>query len=105
MSLGVDVTRTERGLIGSIVRMVMRMSERLSSRAVSARRGVQSIVRPGDRTLIEASRRHLVNGVVKSLLLEDISRLLGESLSKERVGGDLGSVALITGKHVILALN
>ena len=105
MSLGVDVTRAERGLVGLIVRVVMRMGERLSSRTISARRGVQSIVLSGDHAPIEAGGRHLVISVVKSLLLEDISRLLGESLLEERVGGDLGSVALITGEHVILALN
>jgi hypothetical protein len=39
------------------------------------------------------------------LLLEDISGLLGESLTEVRVSSDLGSETLITRQDVVLALN
>ena len=104
MSLGVDVACAERGLIGRVVGMVMRMSERLGSRAISARRSIERLVCLGDHALIEAGGGHLVLNVIESLLLEDVSRLLRESLLQERVGRNLGSVALITGQHMILAL-
>ena len=103
--LGVDVARTESRLVGSVVRVVMGMSEGLGSRAISARRGIQGLVRSGDVGLVETGGGHRVIDVVESLPLEHISRLLGESLLQERVGRNLGSVALITGQHMILALN
>ena len=103
--LGVDVTRAESRLVGSVVRMVMGMSEGLGSRAISARSGIQGVVRSRDVGLIEAGGGHRVRDIVEPLLLEHISGLLRESLLQERVGRDLGSVALIAGQHVILALN
>lgn len=103
--LGVDVARAERSLIGSIVRVVMGMGEGLGSRAISARRGIQGVVRLRDVCLIEAGGGHRVRRIVEPLLLEHISRLLRESLLEERVGSDLRSVALIAGQNMILALN
>ena len=85
--------------------MVVRMSERLSSRAISTRRRVQSFVSPGNHALIESGRGHLVLNIIDSFLLENISGLLSESLLQVRVGRNLGSITLIAGQHVILTLN
>ena len=104
MSFRVNIARAESRFVGRVFRVVIRVSERLGSGTISARGGVESIVRLGDETLIEAGRGHLVLELIESFLQENVSGLLSESLLQQRVGSNLGSVALIAGQDVVLAL-
>ena len=103
--LGVDVAGAESGLIWRVSRVVLGVSGRLSASAVPARGRSQSLIGLRDEALVEASGRHGLGGVVKLGLLENIARLLGESLLKKRVGSNHRSIALIAGNHAVLAFN
>ena len=116
VSLGIDVTGTESRLVRLVVSVVVRMSEGLSARAITSGRGierlvslprVQFVVRIGrtDAGLVEAGRRHFLLWVIELGLLEDVTALLGVGLLQERVGGDLGPIALVAGQNVVLTLN
>ena len=116
VSLGIDVTGTEGRLIRFVMSVVVRMSEGLSARAITSGRGierlvslprVQFVVRIGRANLglVEAGRRHFLLWVIERGLLEDVTALLGVGLLQERVGGNLGPIALVTGQNVVLTLN
>lgn len=114
--LRIDVAGTEGRLVGLVMRVVVRMSEGLSASAITpggciqrlvGLPRVQMVVRVGraNLRLVEAGRRHMLLRIIELFLLEDIAALLSEGLLQERVGGDLGPIALVTGQDVVLPLN
>jgi len=80
MSLRVEETSSEGGLVWRILGMVVGMSERFGSSAISPGSSVQSIIGVGNQGLVEAGGRHGSLRVIQSLLLENVSALLSESL-------------------------
>ena len=114
--LGIDVAGAERRLIWRIMRVVVRMSLGLSAGAIAPRGGIESlislprvkmVVRIGRANLagVESGGRHGLDRIIKDGLPEDVAALLGEGFLLERIGSDLGPIALVTRQHVVLPLN
>ena len=105
MSLGVNKTSSKGRLIRRVVGMVMRVSKGLSSGAISPGSCVQRIIGLRNEGLIESGGGHGGLWVVQSLLLENVSALLGESLLQMRISCNLGSVSRVAWEDMVLALN
>lgn len=105
MSLRVEETSSESGLVWRIPGMVVGMSERFGSSAISPGGSVQSIVGAWNQGLVEAGGGHGSLRVIQSLLLENVSTLLGESLLQMRVSSNLRSITSVAREDVVLSLN
>ena len=116
MPLGIDVAGTESRLIWHVMRVVVRMSLGLSAGAIAPRGSIQRFVDlPRVKIVMRISRanlggvksggRHDLDRIIEDGLLEDVAALLGIGFLQERIGSDLGPIALVTRQHVVLALN